>query len=57
MRADHAQQRDRCNVTKDDVFQTWLQEREIRDVEACVPDMAGSARLPDLVAGTRNPRC
>lgn len=27
-----------------DVFQTWLKEREIEDVEAFVPDMAGSAR-------------
>jgi len=27
-----------------DVFQAWLQEREIEDVEAFVPDMAGSAR-------------
>jgi len=44
MRADHAQQSDRCNVSKDDVFQTWLQERKIEDVEAFVPDMAGSAR-------------
>jgi glutamine synthetase len=31
-------------VSKDDVFQTWLQERKIEDVEAFVPDMAGSAR-------------
>ena len=44
MRADHAQQSDRCDVSKDDVFQTWLKEREIEDVEAFVPDMAGSAR-------------
>lgn len=27
-----------------DVFQSWLQERHIEDVEAFVPDMAGSAR-------------
>jgi glutamine synthetase len=27
-----------------DVFQAWLQEREIEDVEVFVPDMAGSAR-------------
>lgn len=27
-----------------DVFQSWLQERKIEDVEAFVPDMAGSAR-------------
>ncbi|HSG59432.1 MAG TPA: glutamine synthetase family protein [Woeseiaceae bacterium] len=28
----------------DDVFQPWLKERKIEDVEAFVPDMAGSAR-------------
>jgi glutamine synthetase len=31
-------------VTQDDVFQAWLTERGIEDVEAFVPDMAGSAR-------------
>jgi glutamine synthetase len=31
-------------VTKDDVFQPWLKQRSIEDVEAFVPDMAGSAR-------------
>ena len=31
-------------MTKNDVFQTWLTERGIEDVEAFVPDMAGSAR-------------
>jgi len=36
--------KDRCNVSKDDVFQPWLKERNIDDVEAFVPDMAGSAR-------------
>ena len=35
---------ERCNVSKDGVFQPWLQERNIEDVEAFVPDMAGSAR-------------
>ena len=34
----------RCNVSKDEVFQSWLQERGIDDVEAFVPDMAGAAR-------------
>lgn len=36
----------RCNVSKNknDVFQSWLQERKIEDVETLVPDMAGSAR-------------
>jgi len=31
-------------VSEDDVFQSWLKEREIDDVEVFVPDMAGSAR-------------
>jgi glutamine synthetase len=31
-------------VSNDDVFQHWLEERKIEDVEAFVPDMAGSAR-------------
>jgi glutamine synthetase len=31
-------------VNQNDVFQTWLTERGIEDVEAFVPDMAGSAR-------------
>jgi glutamine synthetase len=31
-------------VSKKEVFQSWLQERNIEDVEAFVPDMAGSAR-------------
>jgi glutamine synthetase len=34
----------RCNVSKDEVFQSWLKERGIEDVEAFVPDMAGAAR-------------
>ena len=33
-----------CNVNKDEVFQPWLKQRGIEDVEAFVPDMAGSAR-------------
>jgi len=44
MRAESTQACDRCNVSKDDVFQSWLKERKIEDVEAFVPDMAGSAR-------------
>ena len=44
MRAEHARYNDRCNVSKDEVFQPWLLERKIEDVEAFVPDMAGSAR-------------
>ena len=31
-------------MSKDDVFQPWLKKRNIEDVEAFVPDMAGSAR-------------
>ena len=31
-------------MTKNDIFQPWLKERKIEDVEAFVPDMAGSAR-------------
>ncbi|MDH3532997.1 MAG: glutamine synthetase family protein, partial [Gammaproteobacteria bacterium] len=31
-------------MSNDDVFQPWLQKRGIEDVEAFVPDMAGSAR-------------
>lgn len=31
-------------MSKNEVFQAWLQERNIEDVEAFVPDMAGSAR-------------
>ncbi len=44
MRAESTQASGRCNVSKDDGFQSWLQEREIEDVETLVPDMAGSAR-------------
>ena len=42
-------------MTKNDVFQSWLTERKIEDVEAFVPDMAGSARgkvLPAEKCGT-----
>jgi len=31
-------------VSENDVFQPWLKERNIEDIEAFVPDMAGSAR-------------
>ena len=31
-------------MSKDEVIQPWLRERRIEDVEAFVPDMAGSAR-------------
>ncbi len=31
-------------MNKQDVFQAWLEERNIEDVEAFVPDMAGAAR-------------
>ena len=38
-------------MSKDQVFQPWLKEREIKDVEAFVPDMAGSARGKVVPAG------
>ena len=44
MRAGRMQASDRCNVSEQDIFQAWLTERKIEDVEAFVPDMAGSAR-------------
>ena len=44
MRAGSMRTSDGCNVSKDEVFQPWLKERNIQDVEAFVPDMAGSAR-------------
>ena len=31
-------------MSNDEVFQTWFQKHKIEDVEAFVPDMAGSAR-------------
>ncbi|MDH3282752.1 MAG: glutamine synthetase, partial [Gammaproteobacteria bacterium] len=31
-------------MSDDDFFQSWFKERQIEDVEAFVPDMAGSAR-------------
>jgi glutamine synthetase len=43
-RAERVPANDRCDVSKNDVFQSWLKERRIEDVEAFVPDMAGSAR-------------
>jgi len=44
MRAESTPASDRCDVSKDEVFEPWLKERGIEDVEAFVPDMAGSAR-------------
>jgi len=44
MPAENAPAQDGCNVEKDEVFQPWLKQRSIEDVEAFVPDMAGSAR-------------
>jgi glutamine synthetase len=38
-------------VSKKDVFQSWFEERNIEDVEAFVPDMAGSARGKVMPAG------
>ena len=43
-RAGSAPADDGCNVSKDEVFQPWFTKRGIEDVEAFVPDMAGSAR-------------
>ena len=42
--AANAPAEDGCNVNKDEIFQPWLKQRGIEDVEAFVPDMAGSAR-------------
>ena len=42
--AESAPVKDGCNVSKDEVFGPWLEQRGIEDVEAFVPDMAGSAR-------------
>ncbi|MBT8108020.1 MAG: glutamine synthetase family protein [Gammaproteobacteria bacterium] len=44
MRAVSAQNDDRWNVNSDDIFQSWFLENGTEDVEAFVPDMAGSAR-------------
>jgi glutamine synthetase len=44
MRAESTLASDRCDVSKDEFFEPWLKERGIEDVEAFVPDMAGSAR-------------
>ena len=44
MRAESMRVSDRCSVSKDEAFQPWLKERGIEDVEAFMPDMAGSAR-------------
>lgn len=51
MRAVSVQANGRCNVSDDDKFQSWLKERNIQDVEAFVPDMAGSARGKVVPAG------
>lgn len=44
MPAGRALQNGRYDMSKEDVFQSWLTERNIEDVEAFVPDMAGAAR-------------
>ncbi len=44
MRAASVPPGDRCSVSKNEVIQSWLDERGIDDVEAFVPDMAGAAR-------------
>jgi len=50
MRAGNTLPKNRCDVGEDDVFQPWLKERKIVDVEAFVPDMAGAARGKILAA-------
>ena len=45
----------RCELDDNEIFQSWLRERAIEDVEAFVPDMAGAARgkvLPASKVGT-----
>ena len=44
MRAGCARSSDGCNVSDEEIFRSWLKEHNIEDVEAFVPDMAGSAR-------------
>ena len=41
----------RCRVNDSDVFRSWFGERAVEDVEAFVPDMAGSARGKVVPAG------
>lgn len=43
-RAECVRASDRCKVSSDKIFQPWFKERKIEDVEAFVPDMAGTAR-------------
>ncbi len=55
MRAGNVPADDGCNVNKDEIFQPWFKKRGIEDVEAFVPDMAGSARgkvIPSTKFGT-----
>ncbi len=40
MRAENVRANGRCRVSKDEVFQPWLKERGIEDVEAFVPVVA-----------------
>lgn len=44
MHAAPTRQNARCDVSGDDIIKSWLKEHEIDDVEALVPDMAGTAR-------------
>ena len=52
MRAGITQVTGRCNVSKDEVFQPWLQERKIEDVEAIFL-FPWAAVYNDLVATLR----
>ena len=45
MRADCAPANDGRKLSDTDAMQAWLKERDIEDVEAFVPDMAGAARV------------
>jgi len=40
----HIEKNQGCGVSDKNAFQAWLKERNIEDVEALVPDMAGAAR-------------
>jgi glutamine synthetase len=55
MRAGRARPSGRCKVTKDEVFRAWFEKHKIEDVEAFVPDMAGSARGKVLPADKFSP--
>ena len=55
MRAGRVRPSGRCKVSKDEVFRAWFEKHKIEDVEAFVPDMAGSARGKVLPADKFSP--